>query len=249
MTSTPLRPLIWAALFAAVHSSPAHPAVQVTVGPTPIPDGEAAAARDITVMNETPGVRPRGRESGAVRRAAWRNHRPRAGRERPARTRPCRLRRLHPEQLVGLAEHLSEGGRRRAWPATGRRQDDARLGQGRYRDDIHAARGRGPDRAADDHDQQRRHSTSPTCCRARRCGPVPDTSSASRALAICRKARRPVHWPTAPSPTTKTGASRCMRRTWTSSARGRKTCSCGTRCNPANRARSMRGCRSVRVAT
>jgi hypothetical protein len=39
-------------LFAAVHSGPTHAAVQVIVGPTPIPDGEATAARDITVMNE-----------------------------------------------------------------------------------------------------------------------------------------------------------------------------------------------------
>jgi hypothetical protein len=52
MTSTPLRPLLCAVLFAAVQSGSVHAAVQVIVGPTPIPDGEATAARDITVINE-----------------------------------------------------------------------------------------------------------------------------------------------------------------------------------------------------
>ena len=46
------RRLLLATLFAAVHSVTAQAAVQVIEGPTPIPDGEAAAARDITVMNE-----------------------------------------------------------------------------------------------------------------------------------------------------------------------------------------------------
>ena len=52
MTSTPLRPLLCAVLFAAVQSCSVHADVQVIVGPTPIPDGEATAARDITVINE-----------------------------------------------------------------------------------------------------------------------------------------------------------------------------------------------------
>ena len=52
MTSTSLRLLLCAALFAAVQSGSVHAAVQVIVGPTPIPDGDATAARDITVMNE-----------------------------------------------------------------------------------------------------------------------------------------------------------------------------------------------------
>jgi hypothetical protein len=52
MTNVIARPLLNALLIAAAHSGPAHAAVQVIVGPTPIPDGEAAAARDITVMNE-----------------------------------------------------------------------------------------------------------------------------------------------------------------------------------------------------
>lgn len=47
-----MRPALLALLVAAVHSSPAHAVVQVIVGPTPIPDGEAAAAGDITVMNQ-----------------------------------------------------------------------------------------------------------------------------------------------------------------------------------------------------
>jgi Carboxypeptidase regulatory-like domain len=51
-TSIAARPLLLALLIAAAHSAPAHAAVSVIVGPTPIPDGEAAAARDITVMNE-----------------------------------------------------------------------------------------------------------------------------------------------------------------------------------------------------
>ena len=46
------RPFTLALLGAAALSGPAQAAVQVIVGPTPIPDGEAAAARDITVMNE-----------------------------------------------------------------------------------------------------------------------------------------------------------------------------------------------------
>jgi len=46
------RRLLLATLFAAVHAVTAHAAVQVIEGPTPIPDGEAAAAHDITVMNE-----------------------------------------------------------------------------------------------------------------------------------------------------------------------------------------------------
>ena len=52
MTNVFARPLLLALLIAAVHAGPAHAAVQVIVGPTPIPDGEAAAARDITVINE-----------------------------------------------------------------------------------------------------------------------------------------------------------------------------------------------------
>jgi len=52
MTSTPLRPLLCAALFAAVQAGSVHAAVQVIAGPTSIPDGEANAARDITVLNE-----------------------------------------------------------------------------------------------------------------------------------------------------------------------------------------------------
>ena len=52
MTSTPLRPLLCAALFAAVQAGSVHGAVQVITGPTSIPDGEANAARDITVLNE-----------------------------------------------------------------------------------------------------------------------------------------------------------------------------------------------------
>ena len=50
--SASARPLLLALLIAAVHPGPAHAAVRVIVGPTPIPDGEATAARDITVMNE-----------------------------------------------------------------------------------------------------------------------------------------------------------------------------------------------------
>ena len=50
--NAPLRPTLLALLIAAAHPGSAHAAVQVIVGPTPIPDGEAAAARDITVMNE-----------------------------------------------------------------------------------------------------------------------------------------------------------------------------------------------------
>ncbi len=46
------RPLLLALLIAAAHPSPAHASAQVIIGPTPIPDGEATAARDITVMNE-----------------------------------------------------------------------------------------------------------------------------------------------------------------------------------------------------
>ena len=46
------RPFLLALLIAAAHSGPAHADVRVIVGPTPIPDGEAAATRDITVMNE-----------------------------------------------------------------------------------------------------------------------------------------------------------------------------------------------------
>ena len=52
MTNVIARPLLIALLVAAAHAGPAHAAVQVIVGPTPIPDGEAAAARDITVINE-----------------------------------------------------------------------------------------------------------------------------------------------------------------------------------------------------
>ncbi|MCX7054765.1 MAG: CehA/McbA family metallohydrolase, partial [Proteobacteria bacterium] len=52
MTKLIAQPLLLALLIAAVHAGPAHAAVSVIVGPTPIPDGEAAAARDITVMNE-----------------------------------------------------------------------------------------------------------------------------------------------------------------------------------------------------
>ena len=62
MKSTPLRPLLGAVLFAAAQAGTVHAAVQVIVGPTPMPDGEATAARDITVMNEklafvVPGLR------------------------------------------------------------------------------------------------------------------------------------------------------------------------------------------------
>jgi hypothetical protein len=52
MTSTPSRPLICAVFVAAVQSGYGHAAVQVLAGPTSIPDGEATAARDVTVMNE-----------------------------------------------------------------------------------------------------------------------------------------------------------------------------------------------------
>ena len=52
MTNVIARPLLIALLVAAAHAGPAHAAVQVIVGPTPIPDGEAAAAGDITVINE-----------------------------------------------------------------------------------------------------------------------------------------------------------------------------------------------------
>ena len=52
MTNAIARPLLLALLIATVHAAPAHATVQVIVGPTPIPDGEAAAAGDITVINE-----------------------------------------------------------------------------------------------------------------------------------------------------------------------------------------------------
>jgi hypothetical protein len=52
MTHVFARPLLLALLVAAVHAATAHAAVQVIVGPTPLPDGEATAARDVTVMNE-----------------------------------------------------------------------------------------------------------------------------------------------------------------------------------------------------
>jgi hypothetical protein len=47
-----IRPVLLALLIAAAPWRPAQAVVQVIVGPTPIPDGEAAAARDITVMNQ-----------------------------------------------------------------------------------------------------------------------------------------------------------------------------------------------------
>ncbi len=52
MTHLSTRPHLLALLIAAAHSASVHAAVQVIVGPTSIPDGEATAARDITVMNE-----------------------------------------------------------------------------------------------------------------------------------------------------------------------------------------------------
>jgi Carboxypeptidase regulatory-like domain len=52
MTNATARPLLLALLIAVAHCGPARAAVQVIEGPTPIPDGEAAAARDITVINE-----------------------------------------------------------------------------------------------------------------------------------------------------------------------------------------------------
>jgi hypothetical protein len=52
MVNFQMRPALLALLVAAVHSGPAHAVVQVLVGPTPIPDGEAVAAGDITVMNQ-----------------------------------------------------------------------------------------------------------------------------------------------------------------------------------------------------
>jgi hypothetical protein len=52
MTNVFARPVLHALLIAAVNAGPVHAAVQVIVGPTPIPDGEAAAARDITVLND-----------------------------------------------------------------------------------------------------------------------------------------------------------------------------------------------------
>ena len=103
-------------------------------------------------------VRTRRRESRTLWRAARRNHRRRTRRGRQASTRPCRLRRLHPEQLVGLAEHLPEGGHRRARPAASRRQDDTRLGQSHDRNYVYAPLRCGPDRDADDDDQHRRHA-------------------------------------------------------------------------------------------
>ena len=52
MTNVFARPLLLALLISTVHAFSAHAAVQVIVGPTPIPEGEAAAAGDITVINE-----------------------------------------------------------------------------------------------------------------------------------------------------------------------------------------------------
>jgi hypothetical protein len=52
MKSAIWRPLLLASLIAAAQPGAAHATVQVIVGPTPIPDGEATAARDITVVNE-----------------------------------------------------------------------------------------------------------------------------------------------------------------------------------------------------
>ena len=52
MTNVFARPLLLSLLVSTVHAGPAHAAVQVMVGPTPIPDGEAVAAGDITVINE-----------------------------------------------------------------------------------------------------------------------------------------------------------------------------------------------------
>jgi len=52
MTNATARTLLLALLIAAAHACPARAAVRVIEGPTPIPDGEAAAARDVTVMNE-----------------------------------------------------------------------------------------------------------------------------------------------------------------------------------------------------
>ncbi|MGL6224211.1 MAG: CehA/McbA family metallohydrolase, partial [Steroidobacteraceae bacterium] len=52
MMHTTRRRLLLAALFAAAQAAAAHAEVQLLEGPTPIPDGEATAARDITVMNE-----------------------------------------------------------------------------------------------------------------------------------------------------------------------------------------------------
>jgi hypothetical protein len=46
------RPALLTLLIATLNSGPVHAAVQVIAGPTPIPDGEAVAAGDITVINE-----------------------------------------------------------------------------------------------------------------------------------------------------------------------------------------------------
>ncbi len=184
MTNVIARPLLLALLIAAVHAGPAHAAVQVIVGPTPIPDGEAAAARDVTVMNEKLAFAlavespvPYGVPRGAIIDVG-----PVVG-GKPS-TRPCRLRRLHPEQLVGVAEHFPEGGHRRARPAASRRQDDTRLGQGHDRDHVHAPLQCGPDRDADDDDQHRRHAAGWPAV-------GPDAVAQRRLFLRCPRPRRP----------------------------------------------------------
>jgi hypothetical protein len=52
MTNAFARHLLLALLISTVHDGPARASVQVIIGPTPIPDGEAVAAGDITVLNE-----------------------------------------------------------------------------------------------------------------------------------------------------------------------------------------------------
>ena len=236
-----------ALLVAASLSNPLHAAVQVIVGSTPIPDGEAVATHDITVFNEKLAFAiavdtsvPYGVPRGAIIDVAP------VMDGRPGRDR------------VVFADFIPNNWS--AWPNTYQKVDIVERGP--QQAVIKATRDWGKVTIATKYTlranadriemQTTMTNTGDTALTGLLSGQtlwpsagyffgVPGLGSLQEGKSARALTDRSV-------PTTQTGPSRCTRLTLISSARARKTCCCSTRSGRASRARSTPGCRSAREA-
>ena len=223
-------------------------AVRIVVGPTPIINGDARGAHDLTVINErlafafavdTPP--PYGVPRGAVIDVAP-VHDGKVGRDRAV------FADFIPNDWSGWPNRhhrleVIERGPSRVVVRTVRDWGDATLTT------VYTLES-GSDHVAlraTLHNGGRTRSRG-SCSRGSHCGPTAAFCSACRVFAERRKGRPPARSPIAWSPTTMIGASPCMRPTSTTSPMDRATCSGCTRWRRAPAAASRPGCRSAQAA-
>ena len=219
-----VRSMLCCLLAAAALAGPAHAAVRIIHGPTPIPSGDARLPGDLTIINEklafalaVQSPAPYGVPRGAIVDLA-----------------PVADGKIQRDKVV-FADFIPNNWS--AWPNTYQRVEVVKDTPGEaeveaVRDwgavtittDLHARRRRRCDAHRRHHDQRRRSRRSPTCARASRCGPAPATCSPCRAWPASATARRPARSPTGSSPTTRTGWSPSTRRISSTSATARATC-------------------------